>query len=194
LRDGDIRAPLHRWLERAHADCPGTGIIHELKLPRGSARIDLAVINDELCGFEIKSDVDSLVRLPRQSRAFNAVFDQVWVVTTERHLAAALARIPEWWGVLTPSTNRWRRAFRTERLAGSNPSPSGEAALQLLTRDEIIAALERRECAAGLRSKPRSYLIPAALERLSAATRDEVRAALKARARDILTPRQVPHS
>lgn len=87
LRDLHIRKPLHHWLLAAHADCPDTEILHELKIPRPSARIDIAVVNGEICGFEIKSDVDSLARITRQERAFSAVFDRVSIVITPTSLS-----------------------------------------------------------------------------------------------------------
>src|SRR5271156_2900941 len=68
FRDSQIRKPLHYWLVRKFSGHSDTEILHELKMPRPSGRVDMAVINGRLCGFEIKSDFDSLSRLPRQVR------------------------------------------------------------------------------------------------------------------------------
>lgn len=59
LRDGCIRAPLINWLRALHPEDGSTELLQEFKMPRPSARIDLALVNGELAGFEIKSDADS---------------------------------------------------------------------------------------------------------------------------------------
>ena len=58
------------------------------------------MVNGEFSGFEIKSDVDSLQRLPGQIAAFASVFDRVSLVTTDRHLADVKKVIPSWWGIV----------------------------------------------------------------------------------------------
>jgi hypothetical protein len=163
LRDPHIREPLHRWLLAAHADCPDTHILHELKIPRPSARIDIAVVNGELCGFEIKSDVDSLARLTRQERAFSAVFDRVSMVITPRHLLLTQAAIPNWWGIVVARPCSIGASFTTEREAHPNPNRDTEALLHMLCRRELIGILERNGLAGGLRSKRRAALIGAIL-------------------------------
>jgi hypothetical protein len=168
LRDPHIREPLHHWLRVVHADCADTEILHELKMPRPSARIDVAVINGELCGFEIKSDVDSLVRLPRQRRAFSAVFDRVSVVTTLRHLESVNMAVPDWWGLIVARQCGGTALFSIEREANRNPNPSTEALLHMLSRNEIIKVLEADGLAHGLRSKRRATLIDAVLDNVSA--------------------------
>src|ERR1700733_1041930 len=96
FRDPELRKPLHKWLERKFLAHDDTEILHELRMPRPSGRVDIAVVNGRLAGFEIKSDFDSLSRLPRQVRAFSAVFDEMCVVTTPRHSADAKKIIPSW--------------------------------------------------------------------------------------------------
>lgn len=153
LRDGDIRRPLHVWLERQHEGCPNTGIIHELRIPRPSARADLAVINGEMVGYEIKSDVDSLARLPRQIRAFNNVFDRSYVVAAEKHVSNVERIIPEWWGIAVPVLDANSGSFDIFRIAQPNPEPRIDAALYMLRKAEIISILELHDCAKGARGK-----------------------------------------
>ena len=102
LRDAEIRERLESWLMKENSFNEYTSLIHELKMPRPSARIDIAVINGSMIGFEIKSDVDSLSRLPQQVRAFSHFFDQMSLVTTDRHLQGARKCIPNWWGIIVP--------------------------------------------------------------------------------------------
>src|SRR4051812_32014446 len=64
--DSEIRAALHRKALRAFHHCNDTLVIDELGIAHAKARIDVAVINGCLHGFEIKSAADTLTRLPRQ--------------------------------------------------------------------------------------------------------------------------------
>jgi hypothetical protein len=86
MRDIDVRTVLAAEVERRYKGDSETLIIHELSVCSGNARIDLAVVNGKLHGYEIKSDSDTLKRLPAQSEVYNAVFDQVTIVVGEHHL------------------------------------------------------------------------------------------------------------
>ena len=66
MRDCDIRKALRKRLEEAHKGESGTRIVEEFGLCQGRARIDVAVFNGFINGFEIKSARDTLKRLPGQ--------------------------------------------------------------------------------------------------------------------------------
>src|SRR5687768_7337045 len=53
MRDRDIRVALWCRLEAEHSDDPDTLMLDELSLWHGSTRIDLAVINGEIQGYEV---------------------------------------------------------------------------------------------------------------------------------------------
>lgn len=98
--DAFIRAPLLQWLRALHPDSLDAKLLEEFKMPRPSARIDVALVNGEMTGFEIKSDRDRLTRLSLQIPAFSKFFDRVSLVTTKKHLAEARVKIPRWWGII----------------------------------------------------------------------------------------------
>ncbi|HHY79514.1 MAG TPA: sce7726 family protein, partial [Thermoanaerobacter sp.] len=52
---------------------PDTIFVNELDICFGTARIDVAVINGKMHGFEIKSEQDNLERLPAQIEAYNKI-------------------------------------------------------------------------------------------------------------------------
>ncbi|MBY3754366.1 sce7726 family protein [Azospirillum formosense] len=137
LRDGDIRASLHGWLKRRHAACPDAWLLSELKIPRPSARIDLAVVNGELAGFEIKSDVDSLTRLRRQAESYNGVFDRVYLVTTDRHIKEATTIIPNWWGVALMLHKGHEIEADLIRESGHNCHARADSILYMLHKSEL---------------------------------------------------------
>ena len=100
INDAFIRAPLLQWLRVLHPYSSDAKLLEEFKMPRPSARIDVALVNGEMTGFEIKSDRDTLTRLPLQIPAFSKFFDRVSLVTTKKHLEEARLTIPKWWGII----------------------------------------------------------------------------------------------
>jgi hypothetical protein len=99
MRDSDVRVAVRTWLRAQYAD--DSRIVEEMGVWSGSVRIDLAVINGELHGFELKSERDTLARLADQAELYNQVFDRMTLVTAKRHLDKASSQIPSWWGITT---------------------------------------------------------------------------------------------
>lgn len=66
LRDIHLRKMLLEELYDEHKNDSNTRIINELGIDFGASRIDVAVVNGIIHGFEIKSECDTLLRLPRQ--------------------------------------------------------------------------------------------------------------------------------
>src|SRR6266511_1000958 len=151
-----LREALKRRLEVEHAGRPDTLVIEELGLRHGLARIDLAVVNGSLHGFEIKSGSDRLSRLPTQARVFSEVLDRVTLVLAERHVAGALQVVPEWWGLLTATCGDDEVVFSELRNGGTNPAPDQVALAKLLWRDEALAFLNTIEHGVGYATKPRA--------------------------------------
>jgi hypothetical protein len=104
--DAEIRLALRNLLEEKYAGWGATVLRDEMGICAGLVRVDLAVIGDELSGYEIKSDQDSLVRLPGQVAAYSRVLDRATLVVTEKHLAKATALIPTWWGLSWSNRSR----------------------------------------------------------------------------------------
>lgn len=176
MRDPEIRAELHRRLQLRYGSDPGVRIVDEMSVLTGECRVDVALINGRLEGFEIKSESDSLARLPRQALAFGRVFDRLTMVCAERHLEAAQALLPEWWGIEVAEQRGVRTRIIRKRVARANPAVEPRAVAQLLWRSEALAALEDMDAARGLRSKPRRTLWSALAE---AAPRRELRALVR---------------
>jgi hypothetical protein len=158
VRDPEIRAELHKRLQLRHANDENVRIVDEMGVLTGECRIDVALINGRLEGFEIKSEGDSLARLPRQVQAYGRVFDRLTMVCAERHLEAALSLLPDWWGIEVAEKRGSRTRIVRKRAARANPDIEPRAIAQLLWRSEALAALEHRDAASGLRSKPRRTL------------------------------------
>ena len=70
--DPDVRALLREYLDSVSGGT-GTRILEEVGLCQGNVFMDVAAVNDELSGFEIKSPSDTLARWPNQRRQMNLV-------------------------------------------------------------------------------------------------------------------------
>lgn len=135
-----------------------TRIVEELGLCQGEARVDIAVINGALHGYEIKSERDTLERLPGQQTIYSSIFDTITIVVGPSHIQRVSAQVPGWWGIRVATTKSGNIALEEVRCAGQNPNPDPSAVVQLLWRDEAFSVLEERGLARGLRSKPRRAL------------------------------------
>lgn len=144
-RDRDIRPVLRARLAADHAHDAGTRILDEMPICQARARADVAVVNGELAGFEIKSDVDRLDRLASQVRYYGRIFDRSVVVCAPRHLAVLRRRLPVWWGLWAiDETPAGSLALHVDRIADANPETNKRDRLALLRRDEMAEVFEHR--------------------------------------------------
>lgn len=124
-------------------DAPTTelvGVVEEFWVPSLHVRADLVEIGAQLHAYEIKSDADTLKRLPNQVDGFGRVFDRCSLVAATRHLEKAIDLIPDWWGVLAADP---AAGIQQIRPAGCNPQVDVEILVRLLWRDEVMSALVR---------------------------------------------------
>jgi hypothetical protein len=180
MRDIDMRRALHAHLLDVHPPATGTLIIDEFDLC-GVARVDVAAINGALSGFEIKSERDTLRRLPGQAEMYSRVLDFATLVVADNHMSAALNLIPEWWAVTRATGSSEQVTLDVVRVGSVNVNVDATALVWLLWRDEALAELETRDMATGVRSKPRRILCErlaadVSLDELRAAVRDRIRA------------------
>ncbi|MNW45037.1 hypothetical protein D3C74_222890 [compost metagenome] len=184
-RDIDIRMSLHHVLKNEHLNEPDTLILDELALCQGDARIDVAVVNGTMNGYEIKSESDTLERLPKQSEVYNKVFDTITILTANRFIDELTDIIPEWWGVTqVEMDNDGLIYFFPIREAMQNPCIDRYALAQLLWKEEALHLLKKRDLHKGYLSKPRTVLWEAISENISLSDlQNEVRNYLKSRKR-----------
>ncbi len=97
--DAQIRKLLLPFV-RSEYTAPDTIVLEEFALYGGINRADIAALNGVSHGYEIKSDRDTLIRLPQQVASYNDVFERATLVTSDRHLSSAKKIIPKWWGIV----------------------------------------------------------------------------------------------
>ncbi len=182
--DKTIRSAFREDLTRIHGKDSNAIIIDELGITHGTARVDVAVLDGSIQGYELKSDSDTLNRLPEQMRVYNTVLDRITLVVGKTHLLAAINMIPEWWGITLakPSASDGVIRFFSVRDADENPEQDTTAMVSLLWRGEALRILEENNCADGIRSKPRAELYNRLAELFDRETlREKVRECLAAR-------------
>ncbi len=159
MRDSDIRLSLRQHLATKFGNDPATLIVDEFSLCCGRVRADIAVINGEMKGFEIKSDADSLRRLTTQLTLYGKVFDTATIVVGPRHLDKVTELVPRWWGIVL-ATEDSSPTIKLEciRVEGRNPQVDPQALAQLLWRDEVLSHLRVRNLHKGLLRKPRKFI------------------------------------
>jgi hypothetical protein len=178
--DKIIRIALKTHLEKLHARDSRLRIVEEFGVEHGAARVDVAVVNGVLHGYEIKSDRDTLSRLREQMDAYNSVFDRVTLIVGKQHIYEAINLVPDWWGILIAKVGPDSSVvFNRIREAKENFSQRNVSIARLLWRGEALRILEDAGEADGLRSKPRELIY----EKLSAIFDQEI---LEEKVRDVL--------
>jgi len=173
-KDPDVRALLKQYLAALH-DGTDTLVLDELGLCQGDVRIDVAAVNGELSGYEIKSPSDTLARWPKQRRIYSKVVDRAWLVAPDTPLAAAGA--PDWWGQIAVFDLTDRVGLAIVKAAARNPALDPLSIAKLLWRDEAIDLLKAAGRARGVMTKSRRIVWQRIVEVIAL---DELRAAVRA--------------
>jgi len=155
-----LRTVLEKGLEKYNLENKHSAkIFEEFGVRHGIARIDVAVINGVMHGYEIKSDRDTLERLSEQMNEYSAVFDKITLVVGRRHLYNAINIVPDWWGIMVAKIDvNHEIFFQIIREAEDNQNQIGISIARLLWREEALQILEERNKANGVRSKPREFI------------------------------------
>lgn len=125
----------------------GTLIVDEFSIR--NSRADIAVFSDSMTGIELKSERDSLVRLPKQVRDYDSVFPVNILVVHTRHMEGAKKIVPDHWGLTEWTTNRRLHVYR-EPVAHDVDVFTASC---LLWDSELRMSLKARDALRGYASK-----------------------------------------
>lgn len=110
-------------------------IASEYVLGSAGRRADLAVHNgSNFIGVEVKSQYDTLARLPEQLKVYTACFDEVMIVLDQRHIEEGLEIASTDVGVFEVGR---KGEICLRRAAATKPQVTPETRLQLLTLQEL---------------------------------------------------------
>jgi hypothetical protein len=156
--DFAIRSVLQNQLLEKYRHNADAMVLSELGICQGLARIDMAVVNGSLNGYEIKSDLDTLDRLPMQSMYYCKVFDCMEIIIGERHLQEVLEVTPSWWGITIATKNDIGVQLEVYRKGLRNEEPDAYAIAQLLWKSEALNLLCEYDLEKGCKSKNKEIL------------------------------------
>lgn len=176
--DADIRSALHAKRLRRAKSHPDTLVIDELGLAHARSRIDVAVINGCIHGYEIKSAKDNLDRFVTQIDIYRQTLQKLTLVAAPKHVAGIMRHAPEWCGVIAAEQGpRGGINFQVLRNAATNPEIDPVMMAHLLWRDEVIELLDQAGYAPKDLRRPRKQLYEMLCE---AMTLREITASIRA--------------
>lgn len=179
-RDPDIRTVLMCKLSKEFSDPSHDLILEEFGCKTG--RIDVAVVNGSLHGFEIKSDSDSLIRLAGQAEQYGRVFDFVTLICGQKLFPPARKIVPAWWGLRLAQSESGAVTLTEVRRPKQNRSQDKAALARMLWKDEALRCLRRNGYKSVTSKNSAQEIWDEAARRLEVKTlADEARFAIKAR-------------
>lgn len=141
--DSEIRSAFHAQKLIDYHKCPDAMVIDELGVAHGKNRIDIAVVNGCIHGYEIKSSKDNLLRISSQLDSYVKCFEKLSVITAENHLDALMKKTPEWCGIiLAEKEQQGNIKFTTLRESKTNPDVDIVAMAHFLWKKETIEMLK----------------------------------------------------
>lgn len=169
IYDSDIRKLLYKGFTNKNEFTSdlSTIFINEMDILFGASRIDIAVINGKIHGYEIKSERDNLERLPSQVEYYNKVFDTMTIVVGENHLSEVFKVIPNWWGVYYVSKEETDPCLIKLRDSSENNNTDILSQAQLLWRKELLELLNVNNITKGTKSKNRFALCNLVINHIS---------------------------
>ena len=152
MLDRDIRPTLLRAVREDH---PGATLFEEFPVCR-KGRADLVAVNAALWGYEIKSERDTLSRLPIQIERYECICDFSTVVSAERHLKNVKQLIPSHWGVVSVSGPADNCFLEEVRKPKRNPNRQIDHIIRLLWKTECVKVLRSHGIAVSRNSSVRA--------------------------------------
>lgn len=166
LYDKDMREVLFSYFEET------TNHIRFLEeVTMGKSRADAIMVSEnEMVGFELKSDKDSLIRLKRQVPDYDRFFDRNYLVTGEHFVTKAHEVLPPHWGIIKIWENEeGTLCINEERQALNNPAKTLRRQLDFLWRKELIYIMKEYKLG-GVSAKSKKVLREVMFEKLDEET------------------------
>lgn len=144
-------------------------IVNEMAVCRGAARVDVAVVNGVLHGYEIKSSEDTLVRLKNQLNVYEKCFDYISVVTTEKHLSKLSSVCPISVGISEAFMDNGVVKIVQLRKPTINKKVEAISVLELTWKDEAIWLANEIGLKIKLANRTKKYIYETIAERVNLA-------------------------
>ena len=156
ILEANIREALTKHLRTVyHQD---SLVLHELGISEGRIIADVAVLHETLHGYEIKSHHDNFLRLPKQVKYYDWVFDTNTLVYAGWDDDVISSHIPEWWGMMKVEEINDELQVKVIRESKPNPKQKIMQLVKLLWKEEAINALIKHNLYKGFSGKRRGIL------------------------------------
>lgn len=154
MLDKDIRIALReKYLQKYYMDADAK-VVEEWPLFANRARIDIAVINGHLVGYEIKSDRDTIARLPNQMDVYSQIFDYITVISGPKHIEKLLKFLPHHCGLIVAEPTGNNEINLSNIIKSTqNPEQSKFKIASLLWHEEACMLLKLAGLGKGVRKK-----------------------------------------
>lgn len=141
LYDKDMREALFSYFEENESKIR---FIEEHNM--GKSRADIMMIcENEIVGFELKSDKDSLVRLKRQIPDYDRFFDRNYIVVGEHFVDKIASHVPEHWGIIKVFEDNGEIKAIEVRKALKNEKHVIKNQMLFLWREELVRIIRRHK-------------------------------------------------
>jgi hypothetical protein len=167
MHDSDIRQILLKSLSQRYSKSKNTMLVEELGLFQGDARIDIAVINGSLHGYEIKSDRDNFSRVSSQLQAYSKIFDYLTFVVGATHMSKAQKILPSWCGLSVVEKVAGELKIKKIRKPKKNDLIDANSLVQLIWKDEALNVLRELGSHKGLSKAIRTTIWSRLVEQVS---------------------------
>jgi hypothetical protein len=153
MLDQEIRGYLRKnYLQRYYQD-PNSKVVEEMALFANRARIDIAVINGHLLGYEIKSDRDTIGRLPDQVAVYGQIFDFTSVISGPKHINKLIDFLPHYCGLVLSEPHNGEIKLTMVVEPSYSTDLSAFHIASLLWHDEACSLLKGIGLGKGVRKK-----------------------------------------
>lgn len=182
MNDLQIRNVIKGQELKRYINDPHTRVIDEFGICQGESIVDIAVVNGSMHGYEIKSDIDTLRRLPKQVENYSKVFDFVSIVTSKKYADIIASYIPEWWGIVEVNGSKSKALVIKKRLPLQNALVDVHSLVQLLWKDELVGLIDKHQLGKAKKYKPKYEIWAYIAERVNEdELKSYIRQCLKAR-------------
>ena len=122
-----------------------TIVIDEFSSSYSSARIDISVLNGSLHGYEIKSERDTLERLPKQIEYYTKIFEYITVVTTDKYTEKIIEIVPDFFGIFLIEKKKNKLKLKKIRNSKKNKNIDYFELTKLLWKEELKEILKEND-------------------------------------------------
>ena len=144
LKDEQMRSILFEYYE---SQGKRLRFFEEFWIGRKTRTDALLVTEEEIIGFEFKSDRDTLARLERQIHDYERFCDRNYLVTGQKFIEKAPAEIPEHWGIYLIYLDD-AEVLQLECIRKAQPNSKRmrlHNQLRLLWRSELIPIIRKHQ-------------------------------------------------